>query len=198
MRAAAFVLATTLTGCSFSMPVRLYYMPAASMSPTIPVGAKLLVNQMAYVLASPQRGDIAILMPPMPSAGPFIKRVVAVPGDTFEMRHGIVYVNGRAVQEPFISERASYDMIVRNYGIYVRDGGKYERLSLELANVPPRKAWTAADRVPPRCYIVLGDNRNDSADSHIWGFAQDGGSFFSGTMAGKPASFIGEVLKIYR
>lgn len=195
---ASVLLLAALAGCRPRMPLRLYYAPSGGMLPTIKVGSKILVNQTAYMFVSPRRGDIAVFTPPIRS-GPFIKRIIAGPGDRFRMERGTVYVNGQAENEPFISERAAYDMVVRDYGIYVNSGAKeYDRLSPEEANIPPRTQWTAPDRVPSHCYIVLGDNRNDSEDSHVWGFAQDSGNFASGEIAGKPASFIGQVIQIYR
>jgi signal peptidase I len=63
--------------------------------------------------------------------------------------------------------------------------------------VPPASQWSAPDRIPPHCYIMLGDNRNDSEDSHIWGFAQDGGRFASGARAGERAGFTGRAFLIF-
>jgi signal peptidase I len=76
-----------------------------------------VVNKVAYALARPQRGDIAVFTPPVPVSAPFIKRVVAVPGDRFRMEHGAAYVNGHAVKEPYINQAADYALIVKNYGI---------------------------------------------------------------------------------
>ena len=57
--------------------------------------------------------------------------------------------------------------------------------------------WTAPDRIPPHCYVMFGDNRNDSEDSHVWGFAQDAGRFASGARAGEAAGFTGRAFVIF-
>ena len=59
------------------------------------------------------------------------------------------------------------------------------------ANFPARALWSASDRIPSGCYLMLGDNRNRSDDSHLWGFAQTGGTFQSGPREGQRASFTG-------
>jgi signal peptidase I len=195
--ALAAVVFLALTACAARMPLRTYYMPAGSMVPTIKVGGIVLVAQTAYAFAPPQDGDIVLFTPPIPTTDPFLKRVIAGPGERFRMEHGAVYVNGRRVKEPYIAEAADYSMVVRDYGIYVNEGSGYQRLDAAIANIPPRDKWNAPDRIPPDCYIALGDNRNDSEDTHIWGFAQYGGKFFTGSMAGKDVSIFGKVVKIF-
>jgi Signal peptidase, peptidase S26 len=62
-------------------------------------------------------------------------------------------------------------MQVRDDGIFVgvAGGPPASPLDRSIADVPPRPRWTTSDRVPSGCYIALGDNRNDSEDSHIFG-----------------------------
>jgi len=153
------------------------------MVPTLRQNDVLLVNEFEYRLHAPQRGDIVVFRPPIASPTDFIKRVIAVPGDTLRVSGGVVYVNGKAIREPYISEPPSYDLRIADYGITVDNGGGAQRLSPAQADVPPRALWRAPDRVPPGCYFVMGDNRNDSDDSHIWGFAQLHGPFAAGPLA---------------
>ena len=142
------------------------------MVPTLQVRDVLLVDEIAYRLHPPAAGDIAIFAPPIASGGSdFVKRVIGVPGDAIAISNGIVYRNGTALREPYENQPPTYDLNIRAYGIYV-DGAP---LDPRHANVPPRSAWRAPDRIPPGCYFVLGDNRNYSDDSHVWGFAKSKG-----------------------
>ncbi len=90
-----------------------------------------------YLFHGPQRGDIIVFRYPHDPSRDFIKRVIGLPGDVVEVRNEHVYVNGRALVEPYILAAPRYTM--------------------------------APVRVPPGQYFVLGDNRNDSSDSHVWG-----------------------------
>jgi|SRR5579863_920151 len=90
-----------------------------------------------YLFHEPQRGDIIVFRYPRDPSRDFIKRVIGVPGDTVEIRDANVYVNNRALDEPYIMAEPHYQM-------------------------PPM-------RVPSGQYFVLGDNRNNSSDSHVWG-----------------------------
>lgn len=91
-----------------------------------------------YLFGEPARGDIVVFRYPQQPEKDFIKRIIAIPGDTIEIRAGRVLLNGRLLDEP-----------------YARDGATYE--------MSPRV-------VPPGQYFVLGDNRPNSSDSHVWGF----------------------------
>ena len=98
-------------------------------------------SQLHYIFGGPVRGDIIVFRYPKEPSRDFIKRVIAVPGDTVEIRGGRVYVNGAALREDYTAAAPNYQ-------------------------VP-------AELVPPGNYFVLGDNRNNSSDSHIWGLVPD-------------------------
>jgi len=195
-----FIVAGIAAFLLITFVARTYYIPSASMVPTLQVGDVLLVNKFQYRFAPPSEGDIVVFPPPIPSTDDFIKRVIGRPGDRLEVKDGVVYLNGKAMIEPYIAERPQYNMQIRNYGIYVAQPGDptgWDRLKPEEANVPPRKFWTAPDRIPPNCYFMMGDNRNDSEDSHVWGFAQFAGTFDAGPKVGTPASFTGRAFLIF-
>jgi signal peptidase I len=174
--------------------IRTFYIPSVSMVPTLHVRDVLLVDEIAYRLHRPSSGDIAVFSPPVYSGGTdYVKRVIGVPGDRVVISDGIVYRNGTALREPYENQPSNYTLAIRNFGIYVNG----LPLDPRFANVPPRVMWQSPDRVPTGFYFVLGDNRNYSDDSHVWGFAQTSGAFAAGPLARKArASFAGRAFAI--
>jgi len=192
-----FIFAGLAAWLLITFVARTYYIPSASMVPTLQIHDVLLVDKFEYRFHKPNTGDIVVFPPPIPTPDDFIKRVIGTPGDKFRITNGVVYINGVALKEPYIAQKPSYNLEVRNYGIWVDDGWGWHALDPSQANIPPKSEWTAADRIPPNCYIMMGDNRNDSEDSHIWGFAQNNGSFATGPRAGDRAGFTGRAFLIF-
>jgi signal peptidase I len=192
-----FIVAGLAAWVLISFVARTYYIPSGSMLPTLQIHDVLLVDKFEYRFHAPREGDIVVFPPPVPTPDDFIKRVIGLPGDQFRIDRGVVYLNGIPLKEPYTADKPEYNLEVRNYGIYVSYGAGWQRLDPSSANVPPASQWTAPDRIPPHCYIMLGDNRNDSEDSHIWGFAQDGGRFASGPRGGERAGFTGRAFLIF-
>jgi signal peptidase I len=118
-----------------------------SMQPTLATGQFLWVNKAAYfqldhrfVFGGPQRGDIAVLVPPDDQQDfDLIKRVIGLPGDTLQIEHGQVWINGQALAEPYIHFHAAYSFPTDGQPMTIPDGQ----------------------------YFVLGDNRANSRDSHL-------------------------------
>ena len=164
----AFIVAGLVALFLITFVVRTFYIPSGSMEPTLQVHDVLLVNEFEYRFSPPKHQDIVVFLPPIPTPNDFIKRLIGLPGDTLRIHNGIVYLNGAALDEPYIAQKPAYELEIKNYGIYV-DGN---RLDSELANVPAKSAWQAPDRIPNGYYFMMGDNRNNSEDSHIWGFAE--------------------------
>jgi signal peptidase I len=106
----------------------------SSMLPVLADGQRLVVSKAAYFFASPQRGDIIIAHPPVDPEKEYVKRLIGLPGDTVQVKNGLVYVNGVPLLEPYLKAPPSYTM--------------------ETVVVQPDH------------YFVMGDNRNNSYDSH--------------------------------
>ena len=189
----AFIVAGLVALFLITFVVRTFFIPSGSMIPTLQIHDVLLVNEFEYRFTKPADEDIVVFPPPIESPNDFIKRLMGAPGDTFRIHNGIVYRNGVALVEPYEAQKPSYELEIKNYNIYV-DGSP---LDPTLANIPPKDKWQAPDKIPDGCYFMMGDNRNNSEDSHIWGFAQADGTFLAGPLKGQKASFTGRAFLIF-
>lgn len=88
--------------------IQTFRVKMTSMMPTIRPGLWVVVDKISYRFHQPQNGDVIIFEAPIDPESDFIKRVIAIPGDTVEVRTGKVYVNGAAVTEPYISRPPRY------------------------------------------------------------------------------------------
>ncbi|MCD4785858.1 MAG: signal peptidase I [Candidatus Eremiobacteraeota bacterium] len=90
---------------------RTFYIPSGSMIPTLKVKDYILVNEFIYKLKEPTYGDVVVFKPP-PEANAegkdFIKRVMALEGDTISVRGGKVFINGEAKDEPYVEFEPDY------------------------------------------------------------------------------------------
>ena len=110
-----------------------------SMMPTLQDQERVFINKFVYKLEPIERGDVVVFRYPRDPAKSYIKRVVAVAGDSVQIQAGVVYVNGERLQEVYVP-RMYED--VRSYPGVI---------------------------VPPHSYFVLGDHRNLSNDSRDFG-----------------------------
>lgn len=156
----AFVVAVILAILIRALLIQAFKIPSGSMIPTLLVGDHILVNKLFYGirvpftkarwprLTEPERGDVIVFVYPEDRTKDFIKRVVAVGGDTVEIKNKVVYINGKPTENPHA--RFSSNVILPG-DVTPRD------------NMPPVK-------VPEGHLFVMGDNRDQSHDSRWWGF----------------------------
>ncbi len=89
-----------------------YLVEGPSMKPTLQSAQRLIVNKFIYRFRAPERGEILVFQYPRDPSRDFIKRVIAVPGDTIEIKEGLVFVNQQLLNEPYIlsKTRGSYPL----------------------------------------------------------------------------------------
>ncbi len=156
--------------------------PSGSMRPNLLEGDVVLVNRLAYDfklpltdvvlahLAEPKRGDIVTFSSPRDGTK-LIKRIVALPGDRVELRNEVLLVNGAAAEysDPeVLSEPNGHGAARRALRLTETVGQGWRRIQV-LPDVAARRSFPPIE-VPPESYLVLGDNRDDSADSRYFGF----------------------------
>lgn len=162
--------------------LRGYAVDSYGMVPTIKPGDAVLVDRRSYATQGPQRGDLVVFVPPtsdivsqrLAAQRPFLKRIVAIGGDRLSVTGGWLSLNGRLKREQYIVGAMNYDLRIQHYRIECRypEMHNWTLLKSQPAAHPPRWVWQAPDRVPSGYFVVLGDNRNDSEDSHVFGFVR--------------------------
>ena len=150
MRRSRWIVLVAVVGClvAWTLCVVFLYQPArmegTSMAPTLESQDRVLVNKWIYLVSSPKRGDVVMLRYPLDPTKAFVKRVIARGGDTLRIEDGRVYVNG----EPIRDEAYVPDDF--------RDHSDLSEHTIKVGH-----------------YFVLGDHRNNSADSRHWGQVPD-------------------------
>ena len=108
----------------------------------MPVNSRWWVDKVTLRLWGPAKGDVVVLASPVNSEKDLIKRVVAVTGDTIEIRDKMVLVNGQELKEPYVQHTRGEELLAGD-------------------NLGPLK-------IPNDCVFLLGDNRDESGDSRDW------------------------------
>jgi signal peptidase I len=156
----AIIIAILIAVFIRTFVIQAYKIPSRSMVPTLLVGDHLLVNKFIYgvkipyfrktiiPVTDPQRGDIVVFIYPNDRSKDFIKRVIGVAGDTIEIKNKKIFINSKEYTDA--------------YGIY-SDSVIYP------GSMQPRDNFGPVT-VPPKSLFVMGDNRDESADSRYWGF----------------------------
>ncbi|CAA7602707.1 Peptidase S24/S26, beta-ribbon domain protein [Acididesulfobacillus acetoxydans] len=100
--AGILVIFLVLLGVVRWLVIQPYVISSSSMEPTLRSGDRVLVNRLAYLNAAPSRGDIIVFAYPKDPKRTFVKRVIAVPGETVELRGNQVFIDGQVLREPYL------------------------------------------------------------------------------------------------
>jgi signal peptidase I len=182
-----------------SFLVEPFKIPSGSMIPTLLIGDFILVNKYTYGvripvvnikivnLNSPKRGDVMVFRYPADPSLDYIKRVVGLPGDRLEYRDKVLTINGIAVPQRQLGDYESRERL-QYFPRYLEtfDGADHEIiLEKEAPGFVARgmefrhsgncdyNGGGLACTVPAGHYFVMGDNRDNSSDSRVWGFVPD-------------------------
>lgn len=158
-----------------------FRIPSGSLKPTLLIGDFILVNKFDYgvrlpiihkkiiSMGEPKRGDIVVFREPENESRDLIKRVIGVPGDHIHYKNKTLYINGNEIVQQFDkydtdqhSNLDGWPVIQKTENLLGVQHGIYQ--------IPVRNSDDFAVIVPPGKYFMMGDNRDDSADSRVWGF----------------------------
>ena len=142
----SFIVAFIIVGGVYFFLGRPFTVSGASMYPTLHNGDRMVLSKVGDI----HRFDVVILKAPDENVE-YIKRVIGMPGDKVEMKNGVLYINGKKVDQPFINTET-----LAKQTVFMDD------FTLE--------SLTGESKVPAGKYFVLGDNRGVSKDSRMIGF----------------------------
>ena len=170
-----------------SFIVEPFQIPSGSMIPTLKIGDFILVNKFAYglrlpvtgtkvvSLGEPERGDVMVFFPPKDKRY-FIKRVVGLAGDEIHIINNVLFVNGEkmpqstlATAEPhFVEKSRDESNSPSSAQVMMENLGGVDHL-IRKHQTPGRLGRNFSTVVPEGHYFMMGDNRDNSSDSRVWG-----------------------------
>jgi signal peptidase I len=153
-----------------------FRVPVASNYPTIVPNDRFLANKLAYKTSDPKRGDLVVFINPENRRINYIKRVVAIAGDTVEIKDGQLYINDEKLQRQMLAQSTLDNIRIKVRGEPLEGDVFYEtngnaKYKIFLSGPPHNQASSdfAKITVPAHHCFVLGDNRNLSQDSRHFG-----------------------------
>ncbi len=167
-----------------SFIIQPFRVPTGSLEPTVMPGDFIAVNQFAYGLrlpvlntkiipvGEPKTGDIVVFRWPVDTRIDFVKRVIGVPGDRISYRNKVLFVNGKEAMQTLVGQSVDVEpngnVSVQEYEENL-NGVKHDI----LINPNGGETQDFDVLVPPGRYFMMGDNRDNSADSRDWGFVPE-------------------------
>ena len=160
----SIVIAVILALFIRTFVVQAFKIPTGSMGNNLLVGDHLLVNKFIFAptesrieqallpIQPIRRGDVVVFKYPSEPDRDFIKRVIGLPGETLELKHKKIYINGSPIDEPYV------------HFLFPAEGGPGDEGGFDV-----RRNYGPVT-VPPDKYFMMGDNRDNSQDSRYWGF----------------------------
>ena len=163
-----------------SFLVEPFQIPSTSMVPTLEVGDFILVNKYTYGIRlpvirnkifsinEPSRGDVMVFFPPHEKRY-FIKRVVGLPGDRIDYVNNQLLINGKQVDETLLARLPVNRPLIELYNEKLGEVSHKTRKIIAFSNQNFNNRYTKGYTIPEGHYYMMGDNRNNSSDSRVWG-----------------------------
>ena len=157
--------------------VQAFVIPTGSMEDTLLIGDHLLVDKLAYAPAGfvskyllphtrLKRGDIIVFRYPLDIKQTFVKRCIGLPGDRIRLQDKQLFLNGKAVKEPYVYHKTHYFESYRDNF----PNSPSVRLEAAAQDMLLNHVKNGEVIVPDNSYFAMGDNRDNSLDSRYWGF----------------------------
>ena len=166
-----------------SFVIEPFKIPSGSMMPTLISGDFIAVNKFTYGLrlpvfnktlikiGSPNRGDVIVFHYPKDPNIDYIKRLIGLPGDEVRYENKQLFINDRAIEQEFTSD---YTYPLSSNGLMnakeYNESLSTEKYKILIHDIPDKNYKF---NVPPGYYLAMGDNRDNSSDSRVWGFVPD-------------------------